>query len=187
MTPSLDMLILSFVAEGVSTPYQWLTQAGLSLGGSLPAVRRLLARGLVSEAATGPRGRREFTITRAGRKELKNIDQYLHDAMLEPVADLESVLRVFSMAVHARQPEIAVRLLKDAASECDRKAIRAQKRASISSGQAGPASLYLSCTAQCEADRLHAWAASLRSLVSQLGKVRSDKSPFRRNTIKLTR
>ena len=74
--------------------------------------------------------------------------------MLEPVADLESVLRLFAIAVNADEQEIALHLLSNAAVEYDRKAIRAQKRAAGSSSQEGPASLYLSCTAQCEADRL---------------------------------
>ena len=68
MMPSLDLLILSLVEAGIDTPYRWQSRAGLSLGGTLPAVRRLLARHLVSEAAAGPRGRREFTITAAGRR-----------------------------------------------------------------------------------------------------------------------
>jgi hypothetical protein len=50
----------------------------------------LLARRLVSERKPGPRGRREFRITRDGRRELQNIDQYLDAALLEQVGDMES-------------------------------------------------------------------------------------------------
>ena len=175
MMPSLDLLILSLVEAGINTPYRWQSQAGLSLGGTLPAVRRLLARHLVSEAAAGPRGRREFTITAAGRSELKRIDHYLDDALLEPVGDLESVLRVFAIALHAGRQDVVRRLLQDATSEYDRRAGRAQKRASDSSERDGVAALYLATTSHCEADRLQAQAASLRSLLSQFQTVRSGK------------
>jgi hypothetical protein len=71
----------------------------------LPAARRLLARQLVSERKPGPRGRREFRITRSGRNELKNIDQHLDAALLEQVGDMESVLRLAAIALHAGRQE----------------------------------------------------------------------------------
>jgi DNA-binding PadR family transcriptional regulator len=179
MMPSLDLLILSLVEAGIDTPYRWQSRAGLSLGGTLPAVRRLLALHLVSEAATGPRGRREFTITPAGRSELKRIDRYVEDALLEPVGDLESVLRLFAIALQAGRQDAAAGLLEDAAAEYDRRAGRAQKRASDSSEEDGLAALYLATTSHCEAERLQAQAASLRSLLSQFRKVRSGKKAAR--------
>jgi predicted transcriptional regulator len=180
MIASLDLLILSLVDAGIRTPYRWQTEAGLSLGASLPAVRRLLARHLVSEAAAGPRGRREFTITRTGRSELKNIGHYLDDAAVDTVGELESVLRLFAIALHAGRQDLAIHLLQEAASEYDRRAGRAQKRASDSSQQDGVAALYLATTAHCEADRLQAQAESLRSLLSQFQKVRSGNKEIRR-------
>ncbi len=181
---SLDMLILGLVDAGVNTPYTWQVQAGLSLGATLPAVRRLLAQNLVSEAAAGPRGRREFTITRNGRSELRKIDQYLDAAVLEPIGDLESVLRLFYLAVQSGRRDIALRLLRDAAAEYDRRAKNAQSRASSCLQGTGPAVLYLSCLAQCEADRLRAQAASLRSLLSQFGAVKPARVSRRRKATK---
>jgi hypothetical protein len=184
MIASLDLLILSLVDAGIKTPYRWQTEAGLSLGASLPAVRRLLARHHVSEAAAGPRGRREFTITRTGRSELRNIGHYLDAASVEAVGELESVLRLFAIAIHAGRQDLAMHLLHEAAAEYDRRAGRAQKRASDSSQREGVAALYLATTAHCEADRLQAQAESLRSLVSQFQKVRPGKGAVRRKPTK---
>jgi hypothetical protein len=44
----------------------------------------------------------------------------------------------------------------------------------------GVASLYLATTSHCDADRLLAQAASLRSLLAQVQKVRSGKRAVRR-------
>jgi hypothetical protein len=153
MIASLDLLILSLVDAGIDTPYRWQAQAGLSLGATLPAARRLLSRQLVSERKPGPRGRREFRITRTGRTQLKNIDQYLQ-ALLENVGDMESILRLFAIALHAGRQDVAAHLLQDAASKYDRRAGRAQKRASDLSQQDGLAALYLATMSQCDADRL---------------------------------
>jgi hypothetical protein len=167
MMASLDLLILSLIDAGIDTPYRWQTQAGLSLGATLPAARRLLAGRLVSERKPGPRGRREFRITRTGRSELKNIDQHLDAALLEQVGDLESILRLFAIALHAGRQDVAAHLLQEAGSEYDRRAARAQKRASDLSERDGLAALYLATMSHCDADRLLAQAASLRSLLSQ--------------------
>jgi hypothetical protein len=180
MIASLDLLILSLVDAGIDTPYRWQTQAGLSLGATLPAARRLLAGQLVSERKPGPRGRREFRITRSGRNELKNIDQYLDAALLEQVGDMESVLRLVAIALHAGRQDVAAHLLQEAASDYDRRAARAQKRASDLSERDGLAALYLATMTHCDADRLLAPAASLRSLLSQVKKVRSSKKAVRR-------
>jgi hypothetical protein len=180
MIASLDLLILTLVDAGIDTPYRWQTQAGLSLGATLPAARRLLARQLVSERKPGPRGRREFRITRTGSNELKNVKQYLDAAVLEHVGDMESILRLFAIALHAGRQDVAARFLQEAASEYERRAGRAQKRASDSSQQEGLAALYLAATSHCEADRLLAQAASLLSLLSQVKKGRGGKWAVRR-------
>jgi hypothetical protein len=180
MIASLDLLILSLLDAGIDTPYRWQTQAGLSLGATLPAAPRLLASQLVSERKPGPRGRREFRITRSGRSELKAIDEHLDAVLLEQVGDMESMLRLVAIALHAGRQDAAVHLLQEAASKYDRRAGRAQRRASDSSQQDGVASLYLATVSHCDADRPKAQAASLRSLLSQIQKGRSGKRAVRR-------
>ncbi len=44
---------------------------------------------------------REFRITRTGSNELKNVKQYLDAAVLKHVGDMESILRLFAIALHA--------------------------------------------------------------------------------------
>lgn len=184
MTASLDMLLLILIDEALHTPYRWQKESGISLGASLPAVRRLLAHSLITEAPTGPRQRREFAITRTGRSELKHLDRYLDSASSQPVGDLESVLRLFSIAVYAGRQDVARRLLQDASTEYDRRTSRAQRRAAESAQQTGAAAFYLTTTSHCEADRLQAQASSLRSLLSQFGKTWPGKSGARRKPAK---
>jgi hypothetical protein len=87
--------------------------------------------------------------------------------LLDHGGDLESILRLFAIALHAGRQDAAAHLLQDAASEYDRRAARAQKRASDLSERDGLAALYLATMSHCDADRLLAQAASLRSLLSQ--------------------
>jgi hypothetical protein len=62
---TLDLFAL--LQAGVSTPYLMRTRAGIFIGASRPALARLAGRGLVKEVGRGPRGRREFKLTRAGQ------------------------------------------------------------------------------------------------------------------------
>jgi hypothetical protein len=87
----------------------------------------LLSSQLVSERKPGPRGRREFRITRSGRSELKAIDEHLDAALVEQVGDMESMLRLVAIALYAGRQDAAVHLLQEAASKYDRRAGRAQK------------------------------------------------------------
>ena len=100
-----------------TNPYEWQARAGASLGASLPAVRRLLAGGLLNEAENGPRGRREFTITRLGRSELQRIDRYLEDGLQRTGGDLETLLRLVCIAVAEGNPELAKKLLLQGAEQ----------------------------------------------------------------------
>ena len=80
MLSTLDIFILALISDKIDNAYQWQRKANLSTGASLPSVRRLLDLGLVREAETGPRGRRRFTLTLGGRRELENVPQYLETA-----------------------------------------------------------------------------------------------------------
>ena len=115
MLPILDLFLLALIAEGVDTAYSWQRRANISTGASLPSVRRLAARGLVSEAETGPRGRRRFGLTRAGRNELSRITEYVEAALQKDMFDMESVLRLASMAHAIKRRDLVDTLLKKAA------------------------------------------------------------------------
>ena len=50
MLRTLDLFLLTLVRDGIKTPYEWQARASVSLGASLPAVKRLLEGRLVTEA-----------------------------------------------------------------------------------------------------------------------------------------
>ncbi len=66
----LEILLLVFVKSGLGTPYDLLSQIGLGVGGSSPALKRLQNRGLLT-SESGPRNRMDFGLTDAGEQELK--------------------------------------------------------------------------------------------------------------------
>jgi hypothetical protein len=56
MIASLDLLILSLVEGGIDTPYRWQTQAGLSLGATLPAAQRFACQAICERAQAWAEG-----------------------------------------------------------------------------------------------------------------------------------
>jgi DNA-binding PadR family transcriptional regulator len=65
---TLEVLILSFLKQGMTTTYDLQKQAGLSLGATVPALKRLATAKLVTKKASGRRI--EFSLTREGGKVL---------------------------------------------------------------------------------------------------------------------
>ncbi len=170
---SLDLIVLLLLQSGINTPYLLRSRAGISLGGSLPALKRLLGHGLIKQGKQGLRGRREFGLTRAGENELAQLDRHLQAALTEPVGDLESVLRLVACAIITGSKEVAVELLKKSADEFDRRSAHLRSTLPEFKGDDELPDLYVAVTAHCEADRLQANALSLRTLRSRLGKRRS--------------
>jgi DNA-binding PadR family transcriptional regulator len=180
MMRTLDLFILMLVRDGLSSPYLWQARAGVSLGASLPAVRRLLDGGLVSEAEGEHRGRREFTITRPGLGELKNINQHLENNLDRPKADLETVLRLVCIAITENKPELAGKLLLQAAEKHAKRFRLARKLASAPLKHSRLSELYAAVFARCDARVENATAESLADLISVLGLDSKQTSPVRR-------
>jgi DNA-binding PadR family transcriptional regulator len=93
----LDLFVLALVADGISTPYELKTVAGLSPGATIPTLARLLEAHLVLQSEPGPRGRADYKITAAGRRYLKSGWKGLVDD--GPSGDLDADLRVALLAV----------------------------------------------------------------------------------------
>ena len=97
----LDLFILSLIDRGLQTPYDLNRQGGLSLGSTLPALRKLAAAGLIRKEeaiGTSKRPRHTYQLSGTGRtKAREGWKKYLktHDQM-----DLDAVLRVTDMAQH---------------------------------------------------------------------------------------
>lgn len=111
----LDLFVLALIRSGVSTPYVLQKEAALSPGATIPAIQRLLEAGLILHGKPGPRGRTEYRITAAGKKQLKNGWRVLIDE--GPSGDLDADLRVALLAIsegNAHSP--AVQLLRRSAA-----------------------------------------------------------------------
>jgi DNA-binding PadR family transcriptional regulator len=111
----LDLFVLTLIASGVSTPYSLKAAADLSPGATIPALRRLLAEGMVVQAKPGPRGRADHKITAAGRRRLKSGWRVLIDE--GPSGDLDADLRVALLGIWiGRERRLAVEFLKGSAA-----------------------------------------------------------------------
>jgi DNA-binding PadR family transcriptional regulator len=67
----LDVFVLALISKGLGTPYELKATAGLSIGSSAPALRRLEKNGWISADQPGVRRKRKFSLTKAGRNALR--------------------------------------------------------------------------------------------------------------------
>lgn len=102
----LDLFVLSMLDRGLATSYELQREAGLSLGGTLPALRRLTNAGLLIKAeAKSPtrRPRHEYRLTPPGKdKARKGWKEHLSAAKV--AADVDSLLRLVDVADHYKAP-----------------------------------------------------------------------------------
>src|SRR5260370_4982045 len=99
----LDLFILSVLDRGLETPYDLNRQGRLSLGSTVPALRRLETAGLVrKKAAVGSskRPRHWFQLCAAGRKLARG--GWIPLLKDQPPSDFDAVLRLADMAQHHR-------------------------------------------------------------------------------------
>ena len=112
----LDLFVLALIADGIATPYELQKSAGLSQGGTIPALQRLLEAGLIEQAKPGPRGRTEHRVTRDGRKFLKSGSLALINYGTS--GDLDADLRVALLALRAgANRRLAVDFLRKSADK----------------------------------------------------------------------
>jgi DNA-binding PadR family transcriptional regulator len=106
----LDLFILSLLDRGLQTSYDLQRQGGLSLGSTVPALKRLESAGLIKKkeaVGASKRPRHNYQLSAAGRTRAQNgWKTYLNT--LNPM-DLDAVLRVVDMAryYNAKTAEIA--------------------------------------------------------------------------------
>ncbi len=163
----LDMFLLGLVKGGLITPYDWQSKAKVSLGASLPAVKRLLNAGLLKKLSKGPRGRHEFCLTPEGRDAVlpRNLDRYLGDALDDPPGDLESAIRLACLATMIDDIKGAKKFLLEAADAHQRRVRVARKRAANKMPfRSKLGGLYSAVLAQCEARQAAAMVDKLDAL-----------------------
>jgi DNA-binding PadR family transcriptional regulator len=106
-------LLLSFVQQGLRTPYELKARAGISLGSTVPALARLEKDRLLKSSDRGTRGSRGFEITKAGAKLLQESWRTL---LNDPVADADRVLRTAYLAWKYGSAAESARYLKSASA-----------------------------------------------------------------------
>jgi DNA-binding PadR family transcriptional regulator len=110
---NLELFILAMIEQGVSTPYELQSTAGISVGASIPALRRLEKHGYVRRAEASARRKQPFTITAAGSKWLKS--RWKACVSGAPPLEMDGLLRVAFLAWIQADKARAVRVLKNAA------------------------------------------------------------------------
>jgi DNA-binding PadR family transcriptional regulator len=160
----LDLFILSQLERGLETPYDLLHRAGLSLGSSVPALRRLIDTGLIKrekEAPDSKRPRHVYKLTTVGRKQARNgWQQYLNGQSVP--ADLDEILRVCDLANHNAHDGTNISAFLDRAAR-DRSALARQAQL-VFNRQSGLPLDYISTRAKCDAGRFESEEAVLSQL-----------------------
>jgi DNA-binding PadR family transcriptional regulator len=95
MNTNLELFVLAMVQQGLATPYELKTKAGLSLGSTVPALARLEKDARVKASEAGARRSRQFSITAKGAKALT---QGAAQQLAIEHTDLDSILRVACLA-----------------------------------------------------------------------------------------
>ena len=93
----LRAFVIALLLEGVSTPYELQSVAGLSPGATIPILQSLAEDGHVRAGKPGTRRRIAYVVTPKGKKWLEKV--WLSLLQDGPSGDLDSDLRVFLIAV----------------------------------------------------------------------------------------
>jgi DNA-binding PadR family transcriptional regulator len=68
---SHEVLLLLFAKFGLSTPYELMSEAGMSVGLTSPALKQMEKEGLLTCSSPGPRNRTVYSITEKGEEKLE--------------------------------------------------------------------------------------------------------------------
>ena len=164
-TTTLDLVLLGLIASGIDTPYRFRERAKLSLGATLPALKRLEAAGFVERKAKGARNKQQYTSTRAGRNHLRSQLKVVIDQLADQPNDCESILRTVGLAASARNTNGATSFLRSAAQDRERRATLL--RNSIVPGTDLPGR-YAQWLSLVQSARLQAEAEELAEIASEL-------------------
>jgi DNA-binding PadR family transcriptional regulator len=173
----LELFILSQLDRGLETPYDLLHRAGISLGSSVPALRRQIEAGLIKREKEAPDSRRPrhvYKLTTAGKKQARTgWQQYLNQ---QPVsADLDEILRVCDVANHNAHDHTNISAFLDRAAR-DRSVLARQAQLLFDRRTGLPLD-YISTRARCDAERFE----SEGTVLSQLSvAIKKSSAPRRR-------
>ncbi|MCU1285658.1 MAG: hypothetical protein JWO13_2008 [Acidobacteriales bacterium] len=122
----LDLFILAMIEHGFETPYALHRSAGISLGATNPALKRLSQAKLIvmdAESTASNRPRHRYSLTSAGKKALGLARK--QQSQTSDSSDVDATLRSVVLAVIFIKPEEARDiLLRSAASRASLAAAR---------------------------------------------------------------
>jgi DNA-binding PadR family transcriptional regulator len=156
--------------------YDMREKAGLSVGGTQPALNRLLKAGFVQAENPSLRGKQRFQLTASGRRALASEwKDLIEHAPKKPLADTESILRLIAIALNEGDKESARKLIdravrdRRARAQAGREKIRIQKNSSV-------ADLYKTLLQASETARLEAEARQFAAVSRKIRPNRRSKS-----------
>jgi DNA-binding PadR family transcriptional regulator len=163
----LDLFIMAMIERGVNTPYTLMTIGSLSQGATVPALARLESDGYVKRGDEKARGRNDYALTRTGRVRLDRSWRSLIE--LDPVGEIETILRIASLACLMGLPSNKVKMYLRRAAE-NRKSSASQRSSSSGSVKSGDTALYSKAKQIADSKRLLSEVAALRSVAASLRK-----------------
>jgi DNA-binding PadR family transcriptional regulator len=117
ITSSLDLFLLGLIDSGINTPYLFRERARLSLGATIPALKRLEQLRLITRGEKLQRNKQQLKLTAAGKRKLRTqLPRIFGDYRDRPPVDSDSVLRVVSLALGVGEHNIALDVLRSASA-----------------------------------------------------------------------
>jgi DNA-binding PadR family transcriptional regulator len=117
ISSSLDLFLLGLINSGVDTPYLFRERARLSVGATLPALKRLEKMRLIVRGEKLQRNKQQFKLTAAGKRSLRTqLSRLCVEYRDHPPVDSESVLRVASLALAVGEQKMAFDVLRSASA-----------------------------------------------------------------------
>ena len=172
---SLEVFVLAMIDRGVSTPYDLRERAALSVGASIPALRRLEKEGQVAHTVSGRR--HEYSLTAAGRRRLRT--SWQQDLDRHEATDFDGVLRTAYLSWLLGGPQHASRFLSTAA-RARRRTAESRREASLrlmAEFQADPdGNGFAWMKETAEAARARTDAATLSTIRRELGRRTPSKT-----------
>jgi DNA-binding PadR family transcriptional regulator len=169
---SLEIMLLALVDRGWSTPYRLKEAAGISVGAALPALNRLLGRGLLKRAEIAARNKQEFEVTPAGKKVMNGEIKRLFKQFKEtPPSDAESALRLAALAFFHKRRGTAVALLKSA-GEARRQMAKLRSEDASQLVTTDLAALYRNMSEACDVARSEAEATAIITLANKVKRLK---------------
>jgi DNA-binding PadR family transcriptional regulator len=163
----LRAFVIALLLEGVSTPYELQSRAGLSPGATIPILQSLVEDDHVRAGKPGIRGRVAYVVTSKGRKWLEAVwPSLLQEG---PSGDLDSDLRVFLIAVRVGKHRARAEAFLQSGL-AHRKESLAQLKRKTEEGRSGVwlADQYVSLRARAAAAMLKAEAKAIDSILDCL-------------------